>query len=67
MTKIYISLTYEDLKEYREAAGHALRRLDHHVVGMEDYVAADERPLDKCLKDVAACDVYVGIFAFRYG
>ena len=34
---------------------------------MEDYVATDERPVDKCLKDVAKADIYVGIFAFRYG
>ena len=25
------------------------------------------RPLDRCLKDVADCDVYIGIFARRYG
>jgi hypothetical protein len=34
---------------------------------MEDYVATDERPLDKCLADVASCDLYVGIFAWLYG
>jgi hypothetical protein len=34
---------------------------------MEDCVATDKRPLDKCLADVASCDVYVGIFAWRYG
>lgn len=34
---------------------------------MEDYVATDERPLDRCLNDVDGCDVYVGIFAWRYG
>jgi Domain of unknown function (DUF4062) len=34
---------------------------------MEDYVAADQRPLAKCLEDVATCDLYVGIFAHRYG
>lgn len=34
---------------------------------MEDYVAADTRPLAKCLDDVGASDVYVGIFAWRYG
>ena len=67
MTKIYLSSTYEDLKDYREAVARALRRLDHHVGGMENYVAADERPLKKCLKDVEKCDVYVGIFASRYG
>jgi hypothetical protein len=34
---------------------------------METYVAEPERPLDKCLADVAACDLYIGVFAWRYG
>lgn len=34
---------------------------------MEYCVAEDTRPLDRCLLDVRSCDVYVGIFAFRYG
>ena len=34
---------------------------------MEYYIAEDKRPLDRCLDDVASCDVYVGIFAWRYG
>lgn len=34
---------------------------------MEDYVACDERPVDKCLNDVRSCDVYIGILAWRYG
>ena len=34
---------------------------------MEDYVASDQRPLEECLEDVAKADVYVGIFAHRYG
>lgn len=67
MAKIYISSTYSDLKDFREEAYRALRKLQHDVIAMEDYTAADQRPLDKCLADVAACDVYVGIFAWRYG
>jgi hypothetical protein len=67
MTRIYISSTYSDLKEHREAAARALRRMNKTGVAMEDYVATDERPLDKCLADVASCDAYVGIFAWRYG
>ena len=66
-TKVYISSTYNDLKEYREQVYQALRELRYDVIAMEDYVATDERPLDKCLADVAGCDVYVGIFAWRYG
>jgi tetratricopeptide (TPR) repeat protein len=67
VAKIYISSTYEDLKDYREAVYRALRRDRHDVIAMEDYVARDQRPLQKCLEDVASCDIYVGIFAWRYG
>jgi tetratricopeptide (TPR) repeat protein len=67
MARIYVSSTYGDLKEHREQVYRSLRRLSHDVIAMEDYVATDQRPLDKCLEDVAACDLYAGIFAHRYG
>lgn len=67
MPKIYISSTYEDLKEYREAVSHALRKIKADVVAMEEYVAMDQRPLQKCLEDVASSDIYIGIFALKYG
>ena len=67
MARIYVSSTFSDLKEYREQVRLALRRMDHEDVAMEYYSASDERPLDKCLKDVEASDVYIGIFAWRYG
>lgn len=67
MASIYISSTFEDLKDYRAAVDQALRGMRHNVNRMEDYTASDQRPLDKCLADVAAGDVYVGIFAWRYG
>lgn len=35
---------------------------------MEDYVATGQHPpLHKCLADVASCDGYVGLFAWKYG
>ncbi|TEU13973.1 MAG: DUF4062 domain-containing protein [Anaerolineales bacterium] len=67
MTKIYISSTYNDLIEHRQQVYGILRKMRYDVMAMEDYVATDKRPLDKCLADVASCDVYVGIFAWRYG
>ena len=67
MTTIYLSSTYEDLKEYRQVVFDALRKSGYQVNAMEDYVATDQRPVDKCLKDVTEADIYVGIFAFRYG
>ena len=67
MAKIYISSTYTDLKDCRESVYRTLRQLGHDVIAMEDYVATDNRPLDKCLADVGTCDLYIGIFAWRYG
>jgi hypothetical protein len=65
--KIYLSSTYNDLLKAREAVYRALRRLGHDVIAMEDYVATDERPVDKCLGDVGNSDIYLGIIAWRYG
>ncbi len=67
MATIYMSSTYADLRECRERVYRTLRSMRHDVRGMEDYVAADQRPLERCLQDVGACDLYVGIFAWRYG
>ena len=67
MPTIYLSSTYEDLKDYRQAVYEALRKSGYDVIAMEEYVATDRRPVEKCLKDVEQADVYVGLFAFRYG
>jgi hypothetical protein len=64
---VYLSSTFEDLKLHRSTVAAYLRKLNKNVVGMEDYIAADERPVDKCLDDVARADVYVGLIARRYG
>jgi hypothetical protein len=64
---VYISSTFSDLQEHREQVYRALRRMRHDVIAMEDYVSRDDRPLAKCLEDVEKCDVYIGIFAWRYG
>ena len=67
MTTVYVSATRTDLAHYRDAARSAVRTANCVDVAMEDYVAESQDPLTKCLSDVTACDVYVGIFAFRYG
>jgi len=65
--KIYISATYRDLQKHRLAVLANLRRMGHQPIGMEDYAAEGVRPLSRCLDDVAKCDIYVGIIAWRYG
>ncbi len=64
---IYLSATYSDLKAHRDAVYRILRMLRHDPISMEDYVATDAYPLHKCLDDVAACDIYVGLVGWRYG
>src|SRR5215510_7891658 len=63
----YISSTYQDLKQHREAVYRALHKIDYKVHCMEDYVATDERNVDKCCAHSSECDIYIGIFARRYG
>jgi hypothetical protein len=67
MARIYVSSTFKDLEECREKVRLHLRQVGHEDIAMEYYVAQDKRPVDKCLKDVASCDLYIGIFALRNG
>lgn len=65
--KIYISSTYQDLVEHRSVVDRTLRRMGHDVIGMEQYVAEGNKPLDRCLADVRLSDLYVVMVAWRYG
>ena len=65
--KIYVSSTFEDLREHRAALDTALRRMGHDVIGMEHYVAQGSTPLEQCLADVRSADVYIVVAAWRYG
>jgi uncharacterized protein DUF4062 len=64
---VYVSSTFVDLAEHRAAAVHMLGQMRHTSIAMEAYVARDARVVDQCLEDVARCDIYMGIFAWRYG
>jgi formylglycine-generating enzyme required for sulfatase activity len=64
---VYVSSTFIDLQEHRAALKSALEKARYDVECMEKYTAFDERPLDRCLADVAATDVYVLLIAHRYG
>jgi hypothetical protein len=67
MAQIYVSSTFSDLEPFRARVRDILRKRGHIDVAMELYGAEDKRPLDKCLEDVEKCDLYIGIFAWRYG
>jgi formylglycine-generating enzyme required for sulfatase activity len=64
---VYVSSTFIDLEGHRAALKIALEKVRYDVDCMEKYTAFDQRPLDRCLADVAAADVYVLLIAHRYG
>jgi hypothetical protein len=65
--KIYLSSTYNDLKVHRTKVARRLRQAGCDVVMMEEYAARDLPVPLACKRDVGACDLYVGVFAWRYG
>ena len=64
---VYLSSTYLDLKRHRKALALALRKAQYQVTMMEEYAARDELVEFACQGDVAYCNTYVGVFAWRYG
>jgi hypothetical protein len=66
MKSIYISSTREDLKKHLRRVTETLQRCGYNVEAMEKYHARDNRPKDASVADAAKCDIYVGIFAWRY-
>jgi uncharacterized protein DUF4062 len=65
--RIFVSSTFTDLREQREAVIRTLLQLGHEVVAMEYFTADTAPPVDLVLKKLAPCEVYVGVFAWRYG
>ena len=65
--RIFVSSSFEDLREHRAAAIRVLRQLGHEVLAMEDLIAGSAAPLAKVLDMVDRSEAYVGIFAWRYG
>jgi hypothetical protein len=65
--KVYLSSTYLDLHRHRKTLAIALRKAQYQVTMMEEYAARDEVVEFACQGDVAECDAYIGVFAWRYG
>ena len=65
--KVFLSSTKLDLLEHRRVAIDALERLDLQFIGMEIFGARPEEPVKACLSEVDECDLFVGIYAHKYG
>ncbi len=65
--QIFVSSTYEDLKEVREQIIRCVLEMGHIPVGMEMFSAANEDQWKVIQKQIDDCDYYMVIVAHRYG
>jgi len=65
--KVFVSSTTKDLHDCRERTIAVIHQADCKPVCMEDFGAEGRSPLEVCRAAVGACDIYLGIFACRYG
>lgn len=65
--QIFISSTYDDLKDEREQAIKAVLEMGHIPVGMEMFSAADEEQWQLIAKQIEETDYYVVVVGHRYG
>src|SRR2546423_13104916 len=68
VARIYLSSTPRDLVTYREAVSTTLRAMGHPTSMMVWHHAEEEQgSLLPSLSEIAACDLYIGIFAWDAG
>jgi len=65
--RIFLSSTSEDLQDAREQISSLLSVIPAEVVRMEMFGSDETRPLDYSLQQVRRCNLFVGIYAERYG
>jgi tetratricopeptide (TPR) repeat protein len=64
---VFISSTSVDLKAYREEVLNTLLSLKAFPIDMKHFGAQDGDATSVSLKELDAADLYLGIFAWRYG
>jgi hypothetical protein len=65
--KVFLSSTFTDLESHRNAVTKAIERLGGKVVRMEVFGARPDDATHASLGDLKECDLFVGIYAHRYG
>lgn len=65
--QVFVSSTYEDLKEERNEIFKAILEMGHIPVGMEMFSAADEEQWKVIARTIDSVDYYAVVVAHRYG
>jgi len=64
---VFISSTARDLEEYRDAITKLILRLGLHPIGMEAFNPTDRNALQLCYDKIQESEIFIGIYAYRYG
>src|SRR6476646_5668112 len=65
--QVFVSSTFSDLREERQAAVEAILSAGHIPAGMELFAAGDESQMEVIKQWIDESDVYLLILAARYG
>ena len=65
--QVFVSSTYTDLIEERQAAVQAILDAGHIPAGMELFKAGDKSQLETIYKWIDDCDIFMLIMGGRYG
>lgn len=65
--QVFLSSTYEDLREERQQATQAILEMGHFPAGMELFPASDQTQADLIKRVISESDYYVLILSARYG
>lgn len=65
--RIFISSTFVDMIPYRDAIAEAIRNCDAVAYGMERFVPAPIRPLDRCYEEIDESQIFILLLGHRYG
>ena len=65
--RIFLSSTKLDLEAPRQDVIHYLGVLKSDILAMEAFGSDESKPVDYCLRKVDESDIFIGIYAERYG
>lgn len=65
--QIFVSSTFEDLRDQRDSVIRSILEMGHFPVGMEMFSAADEEQWKVIQKQIDESDYYMVVVAHRYG
>jgi len=64
---VFLSSTSRDLIAYRKAIEDVIQKMALEPIVMEDFLPTRDNPVQLCYEKVQQADLFVGIYAYRYG